>query len=63
MCRETKTGSAQIPCKQGGLAYLPVHDDINADPIGFDECASNATIYFHKYLANLGQNDPETVST
>ena len=46
MVGETKAGSAQIPCKQGGLAYLPVHDDINADPIGFDECAGNAAIYF-----------------
>ena len=36
----------RIPCKQGGLAYLSVHDDINADPIGYDECAGNAAIYF-----------------
>lgn len=31
--------------RQAGLGYLSVHNDVNADPVGLDKCASGAAIY------------------
>lgn len=33
------------PRWQRGLVYLSMNDDINSDPVGFDECAGAAAVY------------------
>lgn len=43
---EIEAGPAQASGRQGGLVYLSVHDDVNSDPVGFDECAGGGTVYF-----------------
>lgn len=49
------------PRQAGPLVYLSVHDDIDSDPIRFDECASGAAVYL-VILGKPGTEWPRSTS-